>query len=117
MQVPLTMSFHNLQVSEAIRSACWHEAEKLERYFGRIISCHVTVSRSHRHRQGNPFDLRVHLCVPGQELVVDRKAPGHADAAEHPLLVREAFDELRRRLQDYSRRRRDETRRHRQAVS
>lgn len=112
MQVPLTVSFHGLQVSEAIRSACWQEAEKLERYFDRIVSCHVTVSRSHRRRNGDPFDLRVRLCVPGTELVVDRQAPEHDRAAEPALLVRETFDELRRQLQDYARKLRGEVKHH-----
>jgi ribosome-associated translation inhibitor RaiA len=110
MQVPLTVSFHGLPVDEAIRSACWHEAEKLERYYARITSCHVTVSRSTRHKTGNPFELHVRLAVPGGEIVVT-----HGDAAPETnaaLAVRHVFDEVRRRLQDYARRQRGDEKHH-----
>lgn len=112
MQVPLSVSFLGVPVSEAVRSACWAEAEKLERYYDRITSCTVTVSLPRRQRKGNHFAIRVHLAVPGGHVDVDR-APRQHDALEQPqLAVREAFAEARRRLQDHVRRLRGEVKHH-----
>lgn len=112
MQVPLTVSFKGVDVSEAIRTACWSEAEKLERYYDRITGCHVTVSMSHHQRKGNHLDIHVRLAVPGGEVVVSR-SPAEHDSFEKPqLAVREAFDEVLRQLQQHVIRMRDEARHH-----
>ncbi len=103
MQVPLTVSFHGIPVSEPVRAACWKEAEKLERWFERITSCHVTASLPHRHRRSaQPFDLRVRLTIPGHEIVVDRSKRQFHGVEKPELIVRETFDEVRRQLQDRS---------------
>jgi ribosome-associated translation inhibitor RaiA len=101
MQVPLTVSFHGIPVSETIRAACWAEAEKLEHWFDRITSCHVTASLPHRHqRSAKPFDLRVRLTLPGHEIIVDRVKTQPRGIQKPELIVHETFDEVRRQLQD-----------------
>ena len=112
MQVPLTVSFKGVAVSESIRTACWNEAEKLDRYYDRITSCHVTVALPQRHRKGNHYDIHIRLEVPGGEIVVSHKAPQHKPDEKPQLAVREAFDEVRRRLQDHVRRLRGDTKHH-----
>lgn len=104
MQVPLTVSFQGLTVDERIRTLCWSEAEKLSRFHHRLTSCHVTLSRSHRHRHGNHYDVRVRCAVPGGEVVVSRSPASHATDEHAELAVREAFAEARRQLQDNARR-------------
>jgi ribosome-associated translation inhibitor RaiA len=112
MQVPLTVSFKGVPVSEVVRSACWNEAEKLDHYYDRITACHVTVSLPQRHRKGNHFDIHVRLLVPGGEIVVSH-SPAEHDSDEKPqLAVREAFDETRRQLQDHVRRLRGDVKHH-----
>ena len=113
MQVPLTVSFQGLEVDEAIRSACWTEAERLEHYFPRIVSCHVTVAQPHRrHHIGNHFALHVRLAVPGSEIVVNRDPATHSANEEPRLAVHQAFDEVRRQLQDYVRKLRGDVKHH-----
>src|SRR5689334_12300284 len=92
MQVPLTVSFKGVPVSEPIRAACWEEAEKLERYYDRITSCHVTVGLPARRRKGNHFDIHVRLSVPGGEVVVSHTPSEHASDESPQLAVRDAFD-------------------------
>lgn len=112
MQVPLTVSFKGMPVRESVRTACWSEAEKLERYYDRITSCHVTVSLPQRRHKGNHFDIHVRLAVPGGEIVVSHAAPEHSTDEQPQLAVREAFDEVRRQLQDYARRQRGDQKLH-----
>jgi ribosome-associated translation inhibitor RaiA len=112
MQVPLTVSFKGVPVSEGVRTACWNEAEKLDRYFDRITSCHVTVSLPQHQRKGNHYDIHVRLAVPGGEIVVSHAPTEHKGDEKPQLAVREAFDEVRRQLQDYARRQRGDTKHH-----
>jgi ribosome-associated translation inhibitor RaiA len=87
---------------EAVRELCWLEAEKLEHYCDHITSCHVTFMKPHRHhRQGNHYDARIRLVVPGKELVISNRPTDHASTEDPRKLVREVFDEARRQLQDH----------------
>jgi ribosomal subunit interface protein len=103
MQVPLTVSFKNVDVDEVIRTACWSEAEKLERWYDRITSCHVTVTLGKRKQKGNHYDIHVRLAVPGGEVVVSHASAQHRSDEKPELAVHEAFDEVRRQLQDHVR--------------
>ncbi|MHC4427377.1 MAG: HPF/RaiA family ribosome-associated protein [Planctomycetota bacterium] len=111
MQIQVT--FRDMRVSDAVEARCWKEAEGLERYFDRIVSCHVTIAESHRRRrQGNLFDVRINLSVPGRELVVNRQAAEHQVDEDIDIALREAFDRMRRQLQDHVRKIRGQVKKH-----
>lgn len=112
MQVPLTVSFQGLPIDERIRTLCWSEAERLERFHRRLTSCHVTLSQAQRHRQGNHYDVHVRCALPGGEVVVSRSPALHATDERAELAVREAFAEARRQLQDHARRMRGDEKHH-----
>ncbi|HEU0155115.1 MAG TPA: HPF/RaiA family ribosome-associated protein [Stellaceae bacterium] len=104
MQVPLQVTFRHLDSSEALANRIRGRVEELEQFFDRIISCHVVVECRHpRRQQGNLFQVSVDLGVPGREIVVGRDAPAdHAHEDAH-VAVRDAFDTVRRLLEDYVR--------------
>jgi ribosome-associated translation inhibitor RaiA len=52
----------------------------------------------HHHHKGGPFIVSVRLTVPGAELVAD-----HQDEQELSAAIREAFDAIRRQLEDHTR--------------
>ena len=113
MQTPVQVTFRDMNVSDAVESKCWAEAEKLERYFDRIVGCHVTVAEAHhRHRQGNLFDIRINVTVPGKELVVNREPDEHRVDEDIDVAIREAFDRMRRQLKAYVDKMRGEMKRH-----
>jgi cold shock CspA family protein/ribosome-associated translation inhibitor RaiA len=104
MQTPIQVTFQDVPPSDALEAAVRDEAAALERYYDRITSCHVTVSEPHRHQhQGRLYRVRIHMAVPGDDLVVDREHGGHAGHADPYLAVREAFHAARRELEDYVR--------------
>jgi cold shock CspA family protein len=107
MQTPLKIVFEDgLPVSDALRARIEHEAEKLEQFSSKIVACRVTVGRlSGRHHQGDLFQVRLQMTLPGRdEIVVDRN-PGEDHAHEDAFVaVRDAFNAARRRLQDHERR-------------
>jgi ribosomal subunit interface protein len=109
MQVPLQIAFQNLDCSEAIKELIEERVAWLERYCDRIIGCRVVVQEPHRrHRQGNLYQVRIDLTVRGAEIVVNYEPPG--DPVKRPrdsdldTTIRQAFDAVRRKLEDHVRR-------------
>lgn len=73
METPVQIVFHEVAHSLAIESLIRDKAGKLETIFPRLMRCHVSIEQPHRHKQqGNPFNVRIALHVPGGELVVNR---------------------------------------------
>ncbi|HWB49108.1 MAG TPA: HPF/RaiA family ribosome-associated protein [Stellaceae bacterium] len=93
-----------MDASPALEARIRQRAEELEQYYNRIIACHVTVEARHRHhRQGNLFQVSIDLLVPGREIAVSSgRDSDHAHEDAH-VAVRDAFDALRRRLEDHVR--------------
>ena len=102
MTVPVQISFHGIDPTPAMRDLVNEETAKLEHVYPHIISCRVAVElAAHRHKHGNPYQIRIELAVPGKLLVVDSKPE-----SDGPLAVREAFKTLERNLHEFARKKR-----------
>jgi cold shock CspA family protein/ribosome-associated translation inhibitor RaiA len=113
MQVPLQITFRRMPSSEPLAALIRERAEELDRFFDRIISCRVAVELQHaRHQQGNLTRVRIDLNVPGRELVVGRDPAAHHAHEDAYVSVRDAFDAIRRLLEDYVRERRGDVKLH-----
>jgi ribosomal subunit interface protein len=112
MQVPLQITFRHMDSSDALAALIRERVEELERFCDRIISCHVVVERQHPRREGNLFRVRVDLGVPGREIVVGRDPAAHHAHEDPYVAVRDAFDAVRRLVEDYVRERRGEVKLH-----
>jgi ribosomal subunit interface protein len=105
MKMPLQVTFRNMSTSEAMEADIRERAEKLEQFCDAIISCRVVVeAQTNRHRQGNLFRIAIDLKVPDREIVASKADadPAHEDAY---VAIRDAFDNARRQLEDYNKRR------------
>lgn len=113
MQIPLEINWHQVDKSEALDGVIRKHVQKLDELYPNVIACRVTVEKPHeRHHQGNLYDIRVLLKVPEKDIVVHRNQ-GDAHAHEDPYVtVRDAFDAVRRQLEDYARKRRGEVKAH-----
>ena len=104
MNIPLQVSFRNLEHSDFIEARIREKVEGLEKYFDRITSCRVVVEAPERHHhKGKLYHLRIELGVPGKEIVVSRK---HHDDHSHEdvyVAIRDAFKAAKRQLEDYTR--------------
>ncbi len=107
MQVPLQVAFEGIRHSDAIEARVREEADKLEQFFGRLISARVVVARpQHRHHKGDIFHIRVHLVVPDAADIVVNREPAATGAHEDVYVtIRDAFKAARRQLQDVVRKR------------
>ncbi len=114
MQLPLQLTFEDIRHSDAIESRIRDEAEKLEQFYDRITSMRVVVARpQHRHHQGDTFQIRIHLTVPGAADIAISREPSAASAHEDVYVtIRDAFKAARRRLQDHARRRQGHVKEH-----
>ncbi len=135
MKLPLQVTFRDMAPLPSLESNIRLRVAKLERFVPDLISCHVVVDASaNRHRQGHVYAVNVDVRVPGEELFVGgrpqaddiRRPPPEEDEQsgkatfaherqaheEIAVAMREAFDAMTRRLEDYARRRRGQVKQH-----
>jgi ribosomal subunit interface protein len=108
MQNPLQISTRNISLSKAAESTIREKADKLDQFYGRIMSCRVMVETLHKsHHKGIMYHVRIDITVPGGEIVVKR--PSHEDLY---VAIRDSFDAARRQLENYARKQRGEVKAH-----
>lgn len=113
MQLPLQITFRNMDHSTELEEIIQKKAVKLETFYDRIMGCRVMVEAPHKHHQhGHHYHVRVDLTVPGEELVINRDPPKHEAFADAHVAIRDAFDAARRQLQAYIQRRRGDVKNH-----
>ena len=106
MQTPIQITVRDMEHSAALDEHIRTKAAKLEQYFSPITSCRVVAEAPHKHHhQGRQFVVRLDITVPGQEIVVN-----HEHDEDVYVALRDAFGAAKRRLEDYARIRRGETR-------
>ncbi|MDX1697606.1 MAG: HPF/RaiA family ribosome-associated protein, partial [Thiohalobacterales bacterium] len=100
--------------SDAIEARIREKAEKLEQFYDHIMGCRVMVEAPHgHHHQGRLYQVRIDLTVPDGELVTTHEHH-HRDHAHEDVYVaiRDAFDTMKRQLQDHVRKRRGKVKQH-----
>jgi cold shock CspA family protein len=104
MAVPLQITFKGMEASPALEARIREKAERLGRFEGDILRCHVTIEAPHQHhRQGRVFRACVEVFVPRGNIVVTRES-AQDHAREDPFVaVRDAFDAAVRQLEDHVR--------------
>lgn len=113
MQIPLEVTFRNVEPSPAMKASVRRRVSQLEHFYGRLTGCHVTISAPHKHQHtGVQYSVHIRLLAPGKVIVVSHE---HHPAAREDAYValRDAFAAARRRLEDYARRRRGDVKTHR----
>ena len=110
MELPLQITFHSLQRSDAIAGQVRQRARKLEKFFDRIQFCRVAIDAPHQRRsKGNEYRVRVEVSVPGQQFVVTRGDGDHREYSDVYVAIRDAFDAMRRQLEEYAERLREKS--------
>jgi ribosome-associated translation inhibitor RaiA len=130
MKFPVRITFRNLEPSPMVEEWVQAEAEKLETFYSRILSCRVAVEIPHRHhRKGKQCHVRIDLMLPGKILVINREpapiSPSRKTRAalagkvskiephhDLRLVIHEAFKAAGRRVEDFARLHRGDVKRH-----
>lgn len=105
MQLPLQITFKGMESSAAIEAAVRKNAERLDRFHDRIMSCHVVIDSPHHHkRKGTLYDVRIAITVPGPDVASHSLRDLHHAHEDVYVAIRDAFNAAARRLQDAARR-------------
>ena len=108
MKLPAHIHFQGMEPSDALAARAREHVHKLETFAPDIVACRVAISLEQKHQhQGRPFSVRVDLSVPGHELVVNKVRDEDVYVA-----LRDAFDNMKRQLEDLVRQRRGQTKAH-----
>lgn len=102
MQVPLEISYRDVEKTEELEELIRQKAAKLDRICDHISSCRVMVEKLQKHQSsGQPYRVRLDIRVPpGHELAVSRDASKGNLHLDLPAEIRWAFDVAARQLKE-----------------
>jgi len=128
MNAQLQITFRNVNPSKEVEECIHAAAAKLDTFYNQVMGCRVAVESPHHHRTRNQqYNVRIRLALPGGEIVVKREPSLNARSRQlheqkirksselkttHKdlrLAINDAFRVAGRRLQDYARRQRGDT--------
>ena len=103
MKLPLQITSRNVSLSENAEQAIRDKAAKLDQFYDRIMGCRVLVESPHRHQhQGNQYNVRIDITVPGSEIVIKRE-----ENEDLYVAIRDAFDAAQRKVKEFSSKQKD----------
>jgi cold shock CspA family protein/ribosome-associated translation inhibitor RaiA len=116
MEVTPEIAFHNMRSSERIKADILKRVAKLEKFYGRLIFCRVSIeARTKQHRTGNIYEVHIEMQAPGGRLVVSRE-PHHVKERRAHTDVRasiiEAFAAAEAQLRSFGKKRQGEVKLH-----
>ncbi len=102
MNVPLEISYRNVDKTDSLEELIREKAAKLERVHPSISSCRVAVEKIQEHQdRGSPYHVRVDITVPpGHELYVANEHDMGNLPEDLPAIVRRVFRSARRQLRE-----------------
>ena len=104
MPLPLQIVFHQLDPWPGAEALPRERVERLERFCPDLLSCRIVVEETQKHHQlGRPVAVRVEVRLPGHDLSVNRQHD-----TDFKVAAREAFEAMARRVEDVTRRRREQ---------
>ena len=113
MQIPLQISFRNMDPSPDVEAMVREKAAKLNRFFERIVGCDVTIEAPHRrHHKGKLYKVRIDIGMPGKDVHVTQEGPKNQAHEDINVAIRDAFDAAVRQLEDHARRLRGDVKSH-----
>lgn len=101
MQLPLQITFQNMEPSPAVEAKIREKTQKLERFHEHIISCRVVVElTAGHHYKGKLYQVRIDIAVPGAEIVASRESGLDHAHEDVYVAMRDAFNAARRQLEE-----------------
>jgi len=105
MQIPLQITFQNMEPSPFVEEKIREKAQKLDHFHDHIMACRVVVEPlGQHHHNGNLYQIRIDITIPGNEVVVSRESGLNHAHEDIYVAIRDAFNAARRQLEDQLRR-------------
>ena len=116
MEIPLELSFENIEKSEALEARIRESVDRLDAMYHRLVACRVSVSMPHESsRKGQIPRIRIEMSVPGDNLVISDEPHRFEEKYKHADIynaVDEAFAAAERRLRAFKERKRGDVKTH-----
>lgn len=109
---PIQIVFNNLKYSRAIEGNAQKHAEKLGKYYDRIMNCKVSIETHHHQNKGKIYHVRIDLNVPNAALVVNRNLAENRAHEDAYVTIRDAFLAMTRQLKKHADKQRGEIKHH-----
>ena len=78
MQIPVEISFRNIEASAAAENDIRGHVERLERVYGRMTTCRVRVDQRNQNQNGTiPPVVHIEISLPGHKDIVVAHEPEH----------------------------------------
>ena len=104
-QTSLQIVFHNLQPSASLEAEIRKRVAKLEKLYGRLTSCRVSVEARHQqHRPATGFEVHIEITAPGGTIVVSEEPHHVSERHRKPTprnAVHDAFKIAEKRLKAF----------------
>lgn len=112
MTVSHQITFRDIPTSDAVKAHIEEKIEKLTQYCSKIVSCHVVIEYSNKNQhQGNLYNLRLTVTVPGKELISK-----HNETLDLYISIRDAFEDMVRQLESYEEQMKGQVKNHQTAL-
>src|SRR4051812_40610608 len=110
METSVKIGFQGGDASPALTEMINEEVEALERVYGRLTACQVTVRIPDNHHRTGFYSVHVRLAMPGNYEVVADHRPDNDDRFAIPqFAINDAFRRAKRQIQDRAKKMRGET--------
>jgi len=110
----LQIHWLDMPKSDAAETKIRERADLLSRFSEDVLKCEVWVASPHgHHRKGPLYEVRIRVMVPGEEIDVNLQP----ESDDVYVAIREAFDAVRRKLEEHERRLRGKVKAHPRAKS
>jgi len=103
MQVPLDISFHKMDRSEAMEARVQSRVARLEKLTDTIIACRIVLEAVHKQPHGSALSIAIKLALPGKDIVVKREQRRHELKDDAYQVIGIAFDIAERQLDEHLR--------------
>lgn len=119
MQLPLDISYRNVDKTEALDTLIRDKATKLEEVCDHIMGCHIAIEQTHTNPdQGSPYRVRIDLTVPPNHEIVAEKSPDEGIQYDSlQMVIRDAFEAARRQLKELNEKQNNRTKSHPEQVT
>lgn len=113
MQIPLELSFRNMESSSNIEQVVREKTAKLDRFAKHLTGFKVVVEAPHKHHhKGNLYQIHININLPGQEIIINRSPGKHHAHEDVYVAIRDAFHAAARQLEDFVSKQRGEVKSH-----
>lgn len=105
MDIPLEVSVRGARSNwEEVEAEVQRRIGKLGRLSQDITRMRVVVDSPHRHhKEGIHYTVHIEISLPGKTIVVDRERHQRSEHEDVRVAMRDAFDAVKRKLEDYER--------------